>query len=62
MNVRDITYNPPAWWSVERILEYFNWSENVVAGLRGVNKTMEGMFDESLKIGRKKYVAIPTQE
>jgi len=62
MNVRDITYNPPAWWSVERILEYFNWSENVVAGLRGVNKKMEGMFDESLKIGRKKYVAISTQE
>lgn len=56
MNVRDITHNPPSWWTRERILDYFNWSENVVAGLRGVNSKMEEMFDEAVQNGRKKYL------
>lgn len=55
MNVRDITNNPPTNWPLERILEYFDWSERVVAGLRGVNKKLEGIFDEALTKGRKKY-------
>lgn len=55
MNVRDITNNPPTNWPVERILEYFNWSEKVVAGLLGVNKKLEGIFDEVLTKGREKY-------
>jgi len=58
MNVRDITNNPPTWWSLQRILDYFDWAEKVVAGLRGVNKRLEEMFDETLKIGRAKYKVI----
>lgn len=58
MNIRDITANPPPWWSVQRILDYFDWAENVVAGLRGVNKKLEDMFDQHLKIGRAKYKGI----
>jgi (p)ppGpp synthase/HD superfamily hydrolase len=56
MNVRDITDDPPAWWPLQRILEYFDWSEKVVAGLRGVNKKLEDIFDECLRNGRLKYV------
>ena len=56
MNIRDITANPPAWWSMQRILAYFDWAENVVAGLRGVNQKLEDMFDQDLKIGRSKYI------
>jgi GTP diphosphokinase / guanosine-3',5'-bis(diphosphate) 3'-diphosphatase len=56
MNVRDITNNPPTWWTQERILEYFDWSEKVVEGLRGVNKKLEDLFDEALANGRKKYL------
>lgn len=55
MNVRDITNNPPVGWPLQRILDYFDWAEKVVAGLRGVNKRLEEMFDESLKNGRAKY-------
>jgi len=55
MNIRDITSNPPADWTLERILAYFDWSEEVVAGLRGVNKRLEKLFDESLAEGRMKY-------
>ena len=53
MNIQDITNNPPTWWSVQRIIEYFDWAEKVVAGLRGVNKRLEDMFDECLLIGRQ---------
>jgi guanosine-3',5'-bis(diphosphate) 3'-pyrophosphohydrolase len=59
MNVRDITYNPPAWWNQERILDYFDWSEKVVNGLRGSNRKLEEMFDEALGNARKKYGETP---
>jgi guanosine-3',5'-bis(diphosphate) 3'-pyrophosphohydrolase len=55
MNVRDITAHPPVEWPLQRILEYFEWAENVVAGMRGVNKKLEDQFDECLKAGRDKY-------
>ena len=41
MNLRDITVNPPADWPLQRISDYFDWAENVVAGLRGVNSKLE---------------------
>jgi|SRR5579863_2549136 len=36
-NVRDITATPPADWSVQRRRDYLTWSEQLVAGCRGVN-------------------------
>jgi guanosine-3',5'-bis(diphosphate) 3'-pyrophosphohydrolase len=55
LNVRDITYHPPEGWHIDRILEYFDWSEKVVAGLKGVNQKLEDMFYETLKVAREKY-------
>ncbi len=55
MNVRDITAHPPVIWPLKRIRKYLDWSEKVVAGLRGVNSKLEKSFDESLKAGRLKY-------
>jgi len=54
-NVRDITINPPRRWSVGRITKYLDWSAKVVEGLRGVNKKLEDLFDETLLAGRQKY-------
>ncbi len=55
MNMRDITAHPPLTWPVRRIVKYFDWSEKVAAGLRGVSKPLEDIFDETLKAGREKY-------
>jgi guanosine-3',5'-bis(diphosphate) 3'-pyrophosphohydrolase len=55
MNVRDITVNPPVRWSLRRIRKYFDWSEKVVAGLRGIHMKLEDIFDESIKAGKAKY-------
>jgi len=55
MNILDITENPPADWDLQRISDYFEWADNVVAGLRGVNHKLEELFDDCLSKGRSKY-------
>lgn len=51
-NVRGVTYTPPAKWPLERRKEYLDWTEQVVAGLRGCNPPMEKLYDELLAEGR----------
>ena len=49
-NVRAIDLTPPANWPLERRLDYLDWTEKVVAGLRGCNKLLEELYD--LTLGR----------
>ncbi|HYG48522.1 MAG TPA: HD domain-containing protein [Allosphingosinicella sp.] len=50
-NLRDIAATPPAGWSAERRSEYYRWSRDVVAGLRGVSPALERAFDEAYERG-----------
>ncbi|HEX6270242.1 MAG TPA: HD domain-containing protein [Anaerolineales bacterium] len=52
-NVRDLIYSPPRSWSLRRRREYLLWTEKVVAGLRGVNTSLEKYYDELLADGKK---------
>lgn len=45
-NITDVMKNPPAGWSKERRLEYIEWGEKVMAGLRGANENLEIHFDK----------------
>lgn len=54
-NIRDILNNPPAKWPEERKLEYIEWGERVVAGLRGVNAELEYLFDEVIESARQNF-------
>lgn len=45
-NLRDMSRNPPANWSLERKQEYFDWAAEVVFQIRGVNPKLEMLFDE----------------
>ena len=46
-NLNDIIINPPNDWDMDRKLEYFYWSKEVVdAGLRGLNPSLEAMFND----------------
>jgi len=47
-NVYDITHSPPQAWSLKRRQEYLEWSEQVVAGLRGINPALESYYDTIL--------------
>ena len=46
-NLRDMAHAPPMGWSLERRREYFDWSLEVVNGLRGSNAALEATFDKA---------------
>jgi (p)ppGpp synthase/HD superfamily hydrolase len=48
-NLRAIATSPPADWSVQRRLDYIDWAQKVVAGLRGACPFLEWRFDEAAK-------------
>ncbi|EIJ44261.1 guanosine polyphosphate synthetase/pyrophosphohydrolase [Beggiatoa alba B18LD] len=56
-NVRDILYTPPQTWSVTRCLEYVQWSEQVIQGIRGVNPILEAEFDQLVQQTRQVLTA-----
>jgi len=55
-NVYDLSHSPPKDWSSQRLKEYLDWSEKVVAGLRGANLALEVLFDEVLRDARNSLV------
>lgn len=52
-NVRAVVETPPAKWPIERRREYLDWTERVVAGLRGSNAELEKLYDAALAEGRR---------
>ena len=54
-NIHDIVNRPPADWSRERKIEYLNWGERVIKGLRGTNSQLEEFFDRLLAEAREKF-------
>ena len=57
-NLQDVMDSPPANWTLERRVEYFDWTEAVVAGCRGVNAPLERLYDQTLKQGRSKLKTV----
>lgn len=51
-NLRSLVMSPPDDWERERLLDYLDWAEKVVAGCRGVNPNLEKMFDQAVRTGR----------
>ena len=56
-NIHDITTSPPASWSLDRKLKYLDWSEQVIAGVRGTNAALEACYDQLLQDSRAKLLA-----
>jgi guanosine-3',5'-bis(diphosphate) 3'-pyrophosphohydrolase len=56
-NVRDVTYAPPANWTLRRRREYLDWTEQVVAGCRNTNLPLEGYYDRVLRDGRRRLAS-----
>jgi guanosine-3',5'-bis(diphosphate) 3'-pyrophosphohydrolase len=48
VNLRDIAYRPPVGWSLQRISEYADCSEQVAHGLRGAHEKLEHVFNTTL--------------
>lgn len=54
-NIKSLIELPPTDWSNERIVQYLDWSEKVVAGLRGQNSKLEVYYDTLLAKARQIY-------
>ena len=44
-NLGDLLASPPVHWPLQRQQAYFDWSAQVIAGLRGVHAPLEALFD-----------------
>ncbi len=50
-NLHSMKSSPPKHWDEQRRREYFEWAKAVVAGCRGVSKSLEAKFDEAYRSG-----------
>lgn len=55
-NLSDLIFYPPADWPLSRRVEYLEWAEAVIAGVRGTNEGLEQQFDELANRLRKRLV------
>jgi guanosine-3',5'-bis(diphosphate) 3'-pyrophosphohydrolase len=56
-NVRDVTRRPPPAWTLEGTGRYFDWTEQVVARIRGTNAALEALYDDVLQEARTALAA-----
>ena len=63
-NVRDVTHHPAAHWDLVRRRGYLDWTEQVVAGCRGVNLDLEATYERVLREGRAvlETQSLPSQD
>jgi hypothetical protein len=60
-NVRDIGEYPPVLWSKQRLIEYLDWTQEVINGLRGANKPLEDLYDRTVEKSREKVESMTEQ-
>ncbi len=53
-NLRALAGSPPATWDRARRLAYVDWATAVVAGCRGIDPTLEALFDEAVAEARRR--------
>jgi len=46
-NLRDLSIDPPATWSLQRQSDYFEWAKQVIDQLRGTHSELEELFDQA---------------
>lgn len=51
-NIRSLMTSPPDDWERERLIDYVDWAEKVVAGCRGVNAGLDAVFDRTVAEAR----------
>jgi (p)ppGpp synthase/HD superfamily hydrolase len=52
-NLRSLMVSPPDNWERQRLIEYVDWSVEVVKGCRGVNPRLDRLFDQTVSEARK---------
>jgi guanosine-3',5'-bis(diphosphate) 3'-pyrophosphohydrolase len=52
-NVRSLVVSPPDSWERDRLVDYVDWAEKVVAQCRGLNPELEKAFDTAVAEARR---------
>jgi guanosine-3',5'-bis(diphosphate) 3'-pyrophosphohydrolase len=52
-NLQDVIDSPAVGWSLERRIDYLDWTEKSAVGCRGVNAALEEHYDRVLRRGRE---------
>jgi guanosine-3',5'-bis(diphosphate) 3'-pyrophosphohydrolase len=52
-NIRSLIVSPPDDWERDRLIDYVDWAEKVVAGCRCVNPRLDQLFDQTVTEARK---------
>jgi len=55
-NVRDIDTTSPVGWDTDRKTQYLDWAERVIEGCRGVNSTLDQLFDQAIAEARERLM------
>jgi guanosine-3',5'-bis(diphosphate) 3'-pyrophosphohydrolase len=50
-NARDVSFDSPPNWSLQRCLQYVEWTKRVIDGCRGVNAPLEQLYDRNYAAG-----------
>lgn len=58
-NVTDIGASPPADWTVDRRIRYFDWTEEVIRGCAGTHAALEQRYQEALAVARSRVPVPP---
>lgn len=53
-NIEDVSEAPPAGWTLQRRIEYLDWTERVVDGLTDLNPALEQRYREALARARER--------
>ena len=61
-NLSTLADDPPVNWSIDRKIEYLEWAEKVVVGLRGSCPSLEQLFDHVYNEGVAKLRAGKAEE
>jgi guanosine-3',5'-bis(diphosphate) 3'-pyrophosphohydrolase len=56
-NLASILVDPPQDWSIRRQQEYFEWAEQVIQGLLGVNERLDASVKDVLAQGKSAFQA-----
>jgi len=59
-NITDIREDPPSSWSVERKLAYLQWADAVYAGLKGINPSLDRLFEQELAKTKQAIMLVST--
>ena len=52
-NVMSLITSPPSEWDLQRLADYVDWAEAVIAGCRGIDGILEQDFDRAAELARK---------